>query len=105
MVINQAQIIFDELKKKIDISQEEQKAYFDAFSTRGKYKGFLKKQRPKGLAGVIWNAIQVNPWKVSIYSAMMMNKKESETFKKFSAFKYPKTIDYDRYALEKLGVW
>lgn len=105
MVINQAQVIFDELKTKIDITGDEEKAYFEAFSTRGKYKGFLKKQKPKGLAGVIWSAIQVNPWKVSIYSVVMMNEKESETYKKFSAFKYPRTIDYDRYTLEKLGVW
>ena len=78
--------------------------------SRGKNKGQLKANKPKGDAGAAWVAMMLhaNPYKVSPASIIMMTNGERWIFDQLSkALEGTPTggIDRDRDALESLGVW
>jgi hypothetical protein len=90
-------------------------AYEGAIATRGKNKGMLKAQcPPMGTdAAVMWQACMVhaNPWKVSIFQVVMAGAGRSGPFYKACMDWADKrkemlpSLDRDRVALTKLGVW
>ena len=94
--------------KGVELSEDEIAAFYFAFSTRGKYKGYLKKQCPSykyPLSQAIWQAIQPNAFKIGISTVMFMADEPRALYDRLSQFKYPAYLDYDMESLQTMGVW
>ena len=84
-----------------------------AFVSRGANRGQLLANAPKDkLARMAWNGAQMvcNPYKVSICALMFASDEEKAIFDEVERFMEllgpaAKTLDRDRVALERLGVW
>lgn len=86
-----------------------------SLATKGKAKGFLKRSAPPSasLERAAWEAatISANPFKTSVGTIMFFTDEQKAIYENLSqAFdKLPRSVaarfDYDRAALETLGVW
>ena len=84
-----------------------------AFVSRGANRGQLLANAPKDkMARMAWNGAQMvcNPYKVSICALMFASQEEKAIFDEVERFMQSlgpiaKTLDRDRLALERLGVW
>lgn len=86
-----------------------------ALATKGKAKGFLKRKAPPSgsLERAAWEAatISANPFKTSVGTIMFFTDEQRKLYDNLvEAFdKLPRSVaarfDYDRAALETLGVW
>ena len=93
---------------KVELSDDEKTGILKAFSSRGKYAGYLKKDCPKRdntLARAVWLAIQPNVYKISIGSVFMLPDNERATHDKLNKFDFPAMLDKDMQALQNMGVW
>lgn len=92
------------------------KPFQDCFATKGKNKGFLKANKPKGIAEGIYLAImlQVNPFKASINALFWLSDDQRKAFDDFKAIfdHMPKdglpafnVFDKDRTQLAMMGAW
>ena len=95
------------------LSEQATKALAGAFVSRGQNKGQLLANAPKDkLARMAWHGAQMvcNPYKVSICALMFASDEEKAIFDEVEKFMeslgpIAKTLDRDRLALERLGVW
>ena len=95
------------------LSEQAKKALAGAFVSRGQNKGHLLANAPKDkLARMAWQGAQMvcNPYKVSICALMFASDEEKAIFDEVERFMeslgpIAKTLDRDRLALERLGVW
>ena len=90
------------------------RAFTGAMSWRGRNRGYLKRQRPKGDSGGAWLAmmLEANPHKISPWSVITLQKGEREVYKEITAaidegklgqsFRH---LDRDAETLTKLGVF
>lgn len=110
------QAIIDVLTKNgVKFTDSDIQAMQKAFSTRGAYKGYLKKNKPNGnkepLAAAAWLAMQPNAYKIGMIALFMMRDEERALFDKLSklpngeTIKYPAMLDKDMESLKKMGVW
>jgi len=83
-----------------------------AIVSRGKDKGKLKASRPNSSsdAAAAWEALimEANPFKAGIWFQIMMTERQQAIFREVSKAIQGldlRSIDRDRVALEKLGVW
>lgn len=84
-----------------------------AFVSRGANRGQLLANAPKDkMARMAWHGAQMvcNPYKVSICALMFASDEEKAIFDEVERFMeslgpIAKTLDRDRVALERLGVW
>ena len=94
------------------ISEQAANALKAAVSTRGKHKGLLLAKAPASqtMAYAAWQAAQMccNPFKVSIAGMIFMTDEQraiyDEVLAIFEGLKI-KSLDRDRNALERMGVW
>ena len=106
--MNNLELVVSTIKaNNLTITEDELKAISKAFSTKGKTKGYLKSKCPPGLPGAAWQALQNNPWKLSIYRCMFFTDDQRELFTKLSEIKIYKhgDFDYDKAVLKKIGAW
>lgn len=95
------------------LSDQALAALRSAFVSRGANRGQLLANAPKDkLARMAWNGAQMvcNPYKVSICALMFASAEEKAIFDEVERFMeslgpIAKTLDRDRVALERLGVW
>ena len=103
------QIVIDVLiNNGVLLSAAEETGIKKAFSSRGPYKGYLKKSCPKRddtLARAVWLAIQPNVYKISIGSVFMLPNNERNTFDKLNEISFPYVLDKDMKNLKDMGVW
>ena len=103
------QIVIDVLiNNGILLSAAEETGIKKAFSSRGPYKGYLKKDMPKRdntLARAVWLAIQPNVYKISIGSVLMLSDDERATHDKLNKISFPSSLDKDMINLQNMGVW
>lgn len=92
------------------------KPFNDCFASRGKNKGFLKANKPRGLSEGIWLSIMlnVNPFKAGTCSIFWLGDEERAAFDTFAAIfdNMPKggkaafnVFDKDRTQLAIMGAW
>lgn len=92
---------------RIELTLPERDAIRGAFSSRGRFKGYLLRHLPnKGeMVRAAWLAMQPNPFKASPFSVFMLSAEARVFYDRLSRIDYPAEIDYDRQALSKWGVW
>ena len=77
-----------------------------ALSGSGKHAGRLLSKCPsEELAAAAWQAIQPNPFKVSIGRLFFLRGEAKVLFDKLSAHDWPDWLDRDKHALVRFGVW
>lgn len=92
------------------LNEEEKQALNRCFGVRGKYAGYLKAKAPSWstdrLANTIWNALQPNPYKVSVMTlCLLLGEEEKELYNKLAYIKWPDDLDKDKEQLSLMGAW
>lgn len=99
-------------KQMTTISDKAAQALHGAVSHRGKSKGMLLAKAPPSntLAFAAWHGAMMvcNPYKVSIPGLLFMTDEQREVFREVEAVLESigvKSLDRDRNALQRIGVW
>lgn len=103
------QIVINALiQNSIELSDNEKDGIKRAFSARGKYAGYLKKDTPRRdntLARACWLAIQPNYYKTGVGAVLMLSDVEKQTYDKLSKITFPSILDKDMHNLQAMGAW
>lgn len=102
------EIVINTLAGKIDLSDNERDGIKRAFTSKGPYKGYLKKSMPKRdntLARACWLALQPNVYKISIGAVFMLSDDERATHDKLNKYPMPAILDKDMSNLKQMGAW
>ena len=94
------------------ISDKASRALYDACSHKGRSKGLLLAKAPpsNSLAYAAWQGAMIvcNPFKVSIMGLMFMTEEQREVYREIETMLESlgvKSLDRDRNALQRMGVW
>ena len=94
------------------ISDKAARALYDACAHKGKSKGLLLAKPPRSntLAYAAWQGAMMvcNPYKVSIAGIMFMTDEQREIMREIETILEGigvKSLDRDRNALQRMGVW
>lgn len=102
-------------KNGVELDDKEKAAIVGAFGVRGRYAGYLTKNKPNGnkkpLEAAAWLAMQPNAYKTSMSALMFLFDKERELYDKLTKLpngeliNYPANFDLDMEQLKNMGVW
>ena len=92
------------------LTADHKAAMIRALASSGKRKGYLKAKAPSRtddpMGYAAWNGLQPNPYKISLYAAVIPPTKEAGDFLfRLNKLNFPAWLDYDRHALEIMGAW
>lgn len=97
-------------EKPLVLTDEQKAAILRALASRGPRKGYLKAKSPSAfddqLACAAWQGLQPNAFKLGIMSVMMLRDPAAQKFATdLAEYRFPAWLDYDRHALQTMGVW
>jgi len=96
------------IKNGVELSDDDKLGIIKAFSERGKYAGYLKKNLPKRdntLSRGAWLGLQPNVYKISVGAVLMLDDANRVLHDKLVNFDMPYWLDKDMRNLKEMGVW